>query len=723
MPKFFIVNKFFLFFVISIFFLSGLSAINLDDNTYINSKNVTYDEENKILELNEDAYLNINDTNIFIDQGKVYYEKDIIETYDNFHLSQGNNIISGENLKSNISFTNFSASNVSYVYNNDLKIDSKSINRKGELISFYNSFITPCEINGYFNCPTWSIKVPKTVYYVEEDKFVHYDSFLQVADYKVFYTPYLSHYGNKAPRKKGFLYPSIDLDLLSGSPSFIVPYYLPLNDSIDIQYTPSFTISNKKIIDNYKHEIDFDLKNSMGFIALKIFNEFENETNEPYSSFRINSNQIIDKNNKLSLKLLYTNSISKSRSINDESIPFENMYLKHEGYNLFKKNDYISSELNTVTAYDNSNNALVPLELPSITYENNFRINSILYLNNHLSTSYLIRDESNNFLPLENKKISLKSKLSNNFYSKGFLTSNNINFYINYGSEIFENSDLNKEITNSSITLSSEIIKPINNIFKFKTKFVSNGVLKDGSLVNENSKSITFNYYNLSSDNRLFGSDMTDNSTRLVYGFETSLKTKNPLSLKVGQSIDFKNNTNYSKKINQSDKISDIALEGNLKLNDKINFKYDARLNKKNFSNKEMNYTVNINSPINILVNYNQTSRNAYKELSNDTESVRLSFNKNINKNIALDFNTNIDLKNDSSPYYQKIGISFFDECSQFSIFYDRSKFNDNFNTQPEESIRFEFYMDYLGFVGYEQSTNLINNTKTENYYSSGVPF
>ena len=126
-------------------------------------------------------------------------------------------------------------------------------------------------------------------------------------------------------------------------------------------------------------------------------------------------------------------------------------------------------------------------------------------------------------------------------------------------------------------------------------------MLKDG-LVNENSNSITFNYYNLLSDNRLFGSDMIDNSTRLVYGFETSLVSKNPFSLKVGQSIDFKNNTNYLKKINKIDKISDIALEGNLKFNNNINFKYDARLNRKNFSNKESNYTVNMNGPINILV-------------------------------------------------------------------------------------------------------------------------
>ena len=126
--------------------------------------------------------------------------------------------------------------------------------------------------------------------------------------------------------------------------------------------------------------------------------------------------------------------------------------------------------------------------------------------------------------------------------------SNNFNFYINYGSEIFENSNLNKEITNSSITLSSEMIKPINKIFKVKTKFVSNGMLKEGGLVNENSNSMTFNYYNLFSDSRIFGSDLIDNSSRFVYGFETSLETKNPLNLKVGQSIDFKNNTNYLKK-------------------------------------------------------------------------------------------------------------------------------------------------------------------------------
>ena len=37
--------------------------------------------------------------------------------------------------------------------------------------------------------------------------------FLQIADYKVWYLPYFSHYGTKAPRQKGFLTPTIEFDI------------------------------------------------------------------------------------------------------------------------------------------------------------------------------------------------------------------------------------------------------------------------------------------------------------------------------------------------------------------------------------------------------------------------------------------------------------------------------------------------------------------------------
>ena len=61
--------------------------------------------------------------------------------------------------------------------------------------------------------------------------------------------------------------------------------------------------------------------------------------------------------------------------------------------------------------------------------------------------------------------------------------------------------------------------------------------------------------------------------------------------------------------------------------------------------------------------------------------------------------------------------ITLFDECSQLDVTYSHTRFNDNYNTNPEEKINFMFTMDYLGFFGYEQTTNAFG-TK-DNYYGS----
>ena len=113
-------------------------------------------------------------------------------------------ILSGNNLKGNISLDVFSADNVSYIYNDELKIDSDNLNRNNNLIYFYNNFLTPCELEGYFNCPTWSLRIDKTEYNIEEDKFTHFDTFLQIADYKVFYLPYSLTMEQRLQEKKVF---------------------------------------------------------------------------------------------------------------------------------------------------------------------------------------------------------------------------------------------------------------------------------------------------------------------------------------------------------------------------------------------------------------------------------------------------------------------------------------------------------------------------------------
>ena len=83
-----------------------------------------------------------------------------------------------------------------------------------------------------------------------------------------------------------------------------------------------------------------------------------------------------------------------------------------------------------------------------------------------------------------------------------------------------------------------------------------------------------------------------------------------------------------------------------------------------------------------------------------------MNISKRINKNLFAKYSTNLDIKNNYDPYKSTFMISLSDECSQLDLAYTNIRFNDNFNTKPEEKTSLSYRMDYLGF-GYEQSTNL----------------
>ena len=124
--------------IIFIIFLFNLAIkLNANDDTYINSSNITYNEKENIVELSENSKINFNNTNILIDKGIIDYNKNEFRVFGNFYLYEELTILSGENLKGDTSLNTFTASNVSYIYNDDLKVDSENLNRKKNIINFY----------------------------------------------------------------------------------------------------------------------------------------------------------------------------------------------------------------------------------------------------------------------------------------------------------------------------------------------------------------------------------------------------------------------------------------------------------------------------------------------------------------------------------------------------------------------------------------------------------
>ena len=111
--------------------------LRANDDTYINSSNITFFENGNKIELAENSKINIEGVNLLIDRGIVDYEEDKIEIFGNFYLYEDLNILSGKNLKGNISLNKITANDVSYIYNDDLKIDSNKLDRNNNLIIFH----------------------------------------------------------------------------------------------------------------------------------------------------------------------------------------------------------------------------------------------------------------------------------------------------------------------------------------------------------------------------------------------------------------------------------------------------------------------------------------------------------------------------------------------------------------------------------------------------------
>ncbi len=701
-------SRLFLVVFIIIFFFKQLISLGADNDTYINTTNITYDEVENIIELAENSKININDTNILVDRGIIDYGNDKVEVFGNFYLYQDLNILSGKNLIGNTKLNNFSAIDVSYIYNNDLKIDSDKSKRSDNIVSFYNNFLTPCELDGYFGCPTWSLRIDETKYNIEKDKFVHFDSFLQIADYKLFYLPYFSHYGAKAPRQKGFLTPTLEFTI-GGNSGVYTPYYLPIKENIDIKITPKFIFSeNLDFINNYSLNTILNSKTSGGTYVFTIDNlKYANDANINTSA-SLDFRQVLDKNKIVYFEGVITNSISTTRSLNEEPVKFENVYLRLDNYDLFLKDDYFSVEVSTVEAFDSTNVSLIPF-IPKVNYENNIKFNKNISNYNEFNFSVIKRDESQDNLASENNKFKINNYITfNNEFNKTNVY-NKISLLNGFNDYTFEHDNsLNRNDTFNHIILSSDYFFNLNEIIKPRFKFIINqDINSSDNTINEDSNTITFNYQNSYSDNRFFGTDLRDNTSRIVYGFESEFDIKNQkISINTSQSYDFKKNNNFSNKLNQSSFFSDIAVEAKTEIK-KLKFNLDTRLDRSTLKSKEVNFSVYTDDPFNISVNYHETSKDAFTEKSNDTEYLGLGFEKEINDNFKLSYESGIDLKNNFSPYYDSFGVKIHDECSELKIQYSNRRYNDNYNTSPEELISVSFYMDYLGFFGYQQTTDL----------------
>ena len=478
---------------------------------------------------------------------------------------------------------------------------------------------------------------------------------------------------------------------------------------MDLTFTPTIYLNNDfESVNKYKLSTEFNLKSSGGNTEITLDN-LKNEGSEIVaSSVKFNSKQVINKNMVISTNGLFTNSVSATRSINTQPITFEDIYIKSENFNLLKNNDYLKSEISSVSAFDTTDINQVPLS-PSIQYSSQFLLSNENDLNFNFDYRILRRDESSSINPSENHSFNLNNILSINQNFKGFNSYNKLKLNGSYNEYRFLDSNLNRQESKLNYVISSDFNFNNHKYLLPRLKFIyPKEIVDSNNFINEDSNSISFNYTNQYADNRFYGSDLNDNTPRLVYGLENRFNFYNQkFSTKINQSYDLNKGNNYANKINQNGHFSDYAVE--FKTNNKdINFVTNLRVDADKLDKKEMNYSLSFNKPIEVNLSYNETDKSAFREVSKDTKALDVKALKKINNNVSISYSSNLDLKNNYSPYSEKFTLSLFDECSKLDISYSNTRFNDNFNTKPEEKISLMYQLEYLGFLS-EGENNLFN--------------
>ena len=712
-------NKILFIFVLLIMAVQ-FNAEQISNEIYVNSKNLNYDKKTDTINLGKNSLINYQSASIKTDEGLIDLKGKKIYIDGNFYLNYSTDIMKGIFLKADLNFKEGSAKNVNYILNKKIKINAELLNKVSDTLTFYDSFITPCDLKGFFNCPTWSLKVKKTKYNIEDDYFEHFSTFVQVADKKIFYLPYVSHYGSKAPRQKGFLTPTAQITNDNFGANLTTPYYLPINESTDIKVTPTFYLG-QNITKYFENNIEYRKKLSEGDMNITFYNYYDRKTVNQIKkgySFTASTQLNLNNNNNIDANINYTSNISKYKSKNNTKAASLNSTITLNTYNTLKNNDLLISKISGSKALDGTLNTSNPYELPSFKYFNYMNFKNNLILNNEIKIDIISRNTSLDYLPNRIIRASLLNKFQKNIYmNRNFKLINKL-IFDNTLISVDEGNKNTNVISGSSNELGTYVSSELNKIYKFsekikikpRAKIIISSITKTkNNNVNDNSQSLSLNYNNIFEENRYFGTDKKEDGSRIALALEQKIRLTNQINLELnyGRIYNFDKKVKILEDINQKSKISDHLTEISFNYKN-AQIKYNSRLDEKDFNIKEdvLSYKIE-NNKNSLILNKSLTSDKAFIN-SDSSHFMTTEYTRKINKNTNLKYVSEINVGDNNKIYSEEYKIEFFDNCSELNLVYSVDNYNDGKDLKPNKTLSITYELDFLSGFTDEQRMNSI---------------
>ena len=235
----------------------GLTTVNTSENYFFESKNVVFDNKNKIIKsdfptkiIDPDGNIilvnmfNYNSIkNILFSEGDIRLEdkKKNIYRFKHLYMYEKKNTIGGSDAK-----IFFNDNSLKDDIRNNPRIFANSVSIEEDVSSVQKGVFTFCKYRENEKCPPWELRA-KQIKHNNSKKTVYYkNAILKVYDFPIFYFPRLSHPDTTVDRRSGFLVPTFSNNTNMGS-GIDIPYFWNISNDKDVTFTPRFHSSNEPL--------------------------------------------------------------------------------------------------------------------------------------------------------------------------------------------------------------------------------------------------------------------------------------------------------------------------------------------------------------------------------------------------------------------------------------------------------------------------------------------
>ena len=235
----------------------GSTIIETGENYIFETKNVVFDNRNKVIKsdfptkiIDPDGNIilvsmfNYNSIkNVLFSKGNIKLEdkKKNIYQFSQIYIDEKKKKVIGSDAKI---FFNDNSMKIDKRNNPRIFANSVSIDEDNSIVQ--KGVFTYCQFRENEKCPPWELRAKK-IKHNSSKKTVYYDNaVLKIYDFPIFYFPKFSHPDPTVDRRSGFLIPTFTNSTTMGA-GIDLPYFFNLSKDKDITFTPRFHSSNEPL--------------------------------------------------------------------------------------------------------------------------------------------------------------------------------------------------------------------------------------------------------------------------------------------------------------------------------------------------------------------------------------------------------------------------------------------------------------------------------------------